>query len=406
MAASGDVYQYVEPDGVIIPDTEVIQTQVIAEYKALFGQDFIVTANTAQGLLISAETQSRDGIAVNNATVANQINPNIAGGIFLDAIAALTGIQRTVATYSTVVGTVTGVAGTIIPAGSQAKETVGQQVFQTVSMITIPIGGSIDVTFQAVNAGPIAVSPGTLTQIVSVVLGWETVTNSAAGTLGTETQSDDALRLYRRNTLAIQGEGLAEAILSGLYATPNVHSATFRENFLTTTEVIDGVTMNPNSIYACVDGGTDSDIAATLVAKKNGGCQYTNGAGISVSVSYTEPFSGQVMTILFDRPTPVPVKIRVTIRVQDTLSDPLTAVQNAILNYAAGLIPGEPGFTVGTSVSPFEIAGAINYYSRSIFVTLVEVSLQTPVSYSTNTLPIAIFEIATIAVSDITVIIL
>lgn len=406
MAASGDVYQYVEPTGVIIPDTEVIQNQVIQEYKAVFGQDLITTANTPQGGLIAAETLARDGTAVNNATVANQINPNIAGGIFLDAICALTGTQRTVATYSTVTGTVTGVSGTIIPQGSQAKETVSQQLFQTMSAVTIPVGGSTTVEFQALLPGPIAVNTSTLTQIVSEVLGWETVTNAAPGNIGTSTQSDDALRLYRRNTLAIQGQGLAEAILSGVYAVPNVHSAIFRENFLTTTEVIDGVTMNPNSIYVCVDGGTDSDIAATLVAKKNGGCQYTNGAGVPVSVVYIEPFSGQVMTILFDRPTPVPVKIKVTIRVQDTLSDPVTAVQNAILNYAAGLIPLEAGFTIGTSVSPFEIAGAVNYYNRSIFVTLVEVSLQSPVSYSTNTLPIAIYEIATIAVSDITVVIL
>lgn len=406
MALSNNVYQYVEPDGVIIPDTQVIQDQVIAEYKDLFGQDLIITPNTPQGLLIAAETQARDGIAVNNATVANQINPNLAGGIFLDAICALTGIQRTVATYSTVVGTLSGVGGTIVPSGSQAKETVSQQIFQTVSTVTIPVSGTINVTFQAMNPGPIAVSPGTLTQIVSVVLGWETVTNAAAATVGADTQSDDALRAYRKNTLAIQGQGLAEAILSGVYAVPNVKSATFRENVLTTTEVIDGVTMEPNSIYICVDGGTDNDIAATLVAKKNGGCQYTNGAGIPVSVSYTEPFSGQVMNILFDRPTPVPVKIRVTVRVNDTLSDPQTLVKTAILNYAAGLIPGEVGFTVGTSVSPFEIAGAINYYNRSIFVTLVEVSLQSPVSYSTNTLPIAIFEVATIEISDITVVIL
>lgn len=406
MAFSNNVYRYIEPDGVIIPDTEVINNQVISEYRAEFGQDLIVTPNTPQGLLISAETQARDGIAVNNATLANQINPNLAGGIFLDAICALTGIQRTVSTFSTVVGTLTGVGGTIVPSGSQAKETVNQQIFQTVSTVTIPVGGSIEVTFQAVNPGPIAVSPGTLTQIVSVVLGWETVTNAAAATVGADTQSDDALRAYRKNTLAIQGQGLAQAILSGVYAVDNVKSATFRENVLTTTEVIDGVTMAPNSIYLCVDGGTDNDIATTLVAKKNGGCQYTNGAGVPVSVTYTVPFSGQVMTIKFDRPTPVPVKIRVTIKVADTLSDPQILVQNAILNYAAGLIPGETGFTVGTSVSPFEIAGAINFYNRSIFVTLVEVSLQSPVSYSTNTLAINIFEIATIAVSDITVIIL
>jgi uncharacterized phage protein gp47/JayE len=405
MAFSNNVYQYVIPDGVIIPDTEVINQQVINEYQDQFGQDLIVTPNTPQGILISAETQARDGIAVNNATLANQINPNLAGGVFLDAICALTGIQRTVASFSTVVGSLTGVGGTIVPAGSQAQETVGQQIFQTVSSVTIPTTGSIDVVFQALNPGPIAVSPGTLTQIISVVLGWETVTNAAAANIGTDTQTDDSLRAYRKNTLAIQGEGLAKSILSGVYAVANVTSATFRENVLPSTQTIDGVTMLPNSVYLCVNGGADSDIAATLVAKKNGGCQYTNGAGIPVSVSYTEPFSGQVMNILFDRPTPIPVKIQVTIKVIDTLSDPQTLVQNAILNYAAGLIPGETGFTVGTSVSPFEIAGAINFYNRSIFVTLVEVSLQSPVTFSTNTLPITIFQIATIAVSDITVII-
>lgn len=399
-----DVYTYVEPQGVIIPDTEVIQQQVIEEYKALFGQDLITTPNTPQGLLIAAEVQSRDGIAVNNATLANQINPNIAGGTFLDAILALTGTQRTTATYSTVVGTVTGVVGTIIPSGSQAKEVVGGETFQTVSSVTIPAGGSIDVTFQALNPGPIAVSTGTLTQIVSVVLGWETVTNSAPAALGTDTQSDESARAYRKATLGVQGMGLAVSILSGVYATPNVRSATFLENVFNTTQVISNVTMNPNSIYLCVDGGTDLDIANTLVARKNGGCQYTNGAGIPVTVPIVVPFSGQAMNILFDRPTPVPVKIEVTVRQDTGLSDPTTTVTQAVLDYAAGLIPGETGFTVGTDVSPFEIAGAVNFYDRSLFVTLVRVSLQSPISFSTNTLPIEIFQIATIAASDITVI--
>lgn len=403
MASSGTVYIYVEPDGIIVPDTSFIQSQVINEYLALFGADLITTANTPQGLLIAAEVLARDGVAINNATLANQINPNIAGGIFLDAICALMGIIRTPATFSTVTGTVTGVAGTIIPAGSQASETVSNQVFQTTTSVTIPTGGSIDVIFQAITPGPIGVTPGTLTQIISVVLGWETVTNADSAIVGTNTQSDDALRAFRKDTLAILGMGLAPSILSHVTSVPNVTSATFIENVFPTTEVISGVTMLPNSIYVCVSGGVDLDIATALVASKNGGCQYTNGAGIPVSVPYTVPFSGQSMTILFDRPTLVPVKIQVTIKAEDTLSDPITAVQNAILNYAAGLIPGETGFTIGTSVSPFEIAGAVNFYDRSIFVVLVEVSKQSPISFSTNTLPITIFQMATIARSDIEV---
>lgn len=402
-----DVYQYVEPQGVIVADTNVISDMVIEEYKALFGQDLITTPNTPQGLLIAAETQARDGIAINNALLANQINPNLAGGIFLDAILALTGMQRTAATFSTVVGTVTGVVGTIIPSGSQAQETVGQQIFQTTSTVTIPVGGSIDVTFQALNPGPISVTSGTLTQIVSLVIGWETVTNTDPAVLGTNTQSDDSVRNFRKATLGKQGMGLAVSILSAIYATANVKSATFRENIANIVTVIDFVTMQPHSIYLCVDGGTDLDIATALVATKNAGADYTNGAGIPVTVPFTEPFSGQVMSIKFDRPNPRPILVRVTIKANTSLSDPQTSVKDAIINYANGLIPGEPGFTVGTSVSPFELSGAINYYNRAIFVLLVEISYgpPDPLSYVTTTLPIKIFEIATINASNITVLI-
>ena len=52
------------------------------------------------------------------------------------------------------------------------------------------------------------------------------------------------------------------------------------------------------------------------------------------------------------------------------------AVQNAILTYVAGGIPNEPGFTVGASVSPFQIAGAINILVPGLFVQEVQVAIQ------------------------------
>ena len=401
------VYNYIEPSGVIIPDTDVIQEQVIEEYKNIFGFDLIVTPNTPQGLLITAETLARDAVAVNNATLANQINPNIAGGLFLDAILALTGIERTPATFTTVIGTVTGVVGTIIPAGSQARISTNDELFETTTLVTIPLGGTITVLFQAVNSGPIDVGVGTLTDIVSTVLGWETVTNaSGEETLGTNTQSDIAAKSYRKATLAIQGQALPEAILSGVNALPNVTSATFLENIESTPEVVSGVSMNPNSIYVCVDGGADLAIAEVLTNKKSGGCGYTNGAGVPVSVPVTVPFSGQIIDVLFDRPTPVPQLVRVTVTASETLSNPTTVVKNAILAYAAGEIPGESGLVIGEDVSCFELASAINYYDRSIFVQDLEISDIAPVSYSNVTKTIEVFEIAIILASSISVTVL
>jgi len=399
-----DVYNYVEPEGVIIPDTEEIQNQVISEFKSLFGSDLITTPNTPQGLLISAETSERDAVAVNNATLANQINPNVAGGIFLDAIAALMGIQRTVATYSTVTATLTGAIGAIIPSGSLAKETVFGELFQLVSTTVIPIGGSITAQFQAVNPGPIACNPSTLTQKVSVVIGWETVTNLAAAVLGTDTQTDDQMRSYRRNTLAVLGQALPQAILSGLYATPNVQSATFIENVTSAPAVIQGVSLVANSIYTCVDGGTDADVADVLLNKKSGGCAYNNGApgATPVSINRTDPYSGQVYAIKFDRPQLIPIFVQVSYRAGQ--SDPTTTIKNAILNYADGLIPGEPGWVVGADASPFELAGAVLYFDNTIFIENVALSLLPGGPFTSVTIPIGAFQKATITPSSIAVI--
>ena len=97
-----DVYDYILTTGVIVSDTGVINEEVITEYQQAFGSDLVTTPNTPQGVLITAETAARVAVADNNAALANQINPNVAGGVFLDAIGALTGTYRTPATPSTV----------------------------------------------------------------------------------------------------------------------------------------------------------------------------------------------------------------------------------------------------------------------------------------------------------------
>src|ERR1700733_1802182 len=110
-------YIYDPLSGVILPQTAFVLAQVIAEYQEAFGADLIVTPDTPQGMLIVAETLARIEVLRINADLANQINPNLAGGVFLDAIFALTGSERNPQVYSTVPGLLTGVATTVIPAG-------------------------------------------------------------------------------------------------------------------------------------------------------------------------------------------------------------------------------------------------------------------------------------------------
>lgn len=397
-------YDYLVETGVIVPDTQDLLNTVQSEFKDAFGQDLIVTSDTPQGVLIAAEVAARSAVVRNNAALANQINPNLAGGVFLDAILALTGSARAAQTYSVAPMNLAGVAGTVIPITVQIANSNGD-LFSPVGIVTLNSEGEATVNFQALKPGPIAAPANSLTHIVVGVLGLETATNPAAATLGALTQSDQAARLFRRNILAIQGNAQSEAIISGLYTVPNVLSISYRENVTNSVQVIDGVTLQPHSMYACVDGGTDLSVATMIQTKKGGGCGYSNGAGTPVTVNVTDPASGQIYPVSFDRPGTVPILVKVTLSVGQSTLDPTTTVQNALLNYVNGLLEGEPGFTLGTPVSCFELAGAINKAEPLFFIHNVQTSLISPVSFSNAEIPIAIYQKATLNVSGITVVV-
>lgn len=503
-------YDYIKTTGLIIANTSEILAGVQQEYKNAFGEDIVVTADSPQGVLITAEALARDKVVNNNAALANQINPNTAGGPFQDAICALTGIQRKPATKTVVEGVeLTGIPGTLIPAGSQAQTTIGD-LFELQSGVVLDGSGDATGTFASVEFGAVPCTIGDLNQVVTGITGWETVNNPNVGALGQDTQSDVSLRAFRLNTLAYQGTALPVAIISALYYVEGVQSLAFLENYndvpvgalirvtngatlsnttwgmttagtitigtsainfalsgqalpspnpwpvakytttanvaltglgtqaggdwsgamtaadivlvknntsaienglysvasgawsrvagYTDTTVILGsisdISMIKNSIYVSIKGGSDLDVAAALLENKSLGAGW-NG---NTTVNIVEPISQQSYPVKFTRAASVPVSIRVTI----SAGDP-TDIVNAIMAYVNGEIDGETGFVVGSDVSPFEIAGAVGKLLPGTFMTKVEVSYDSPLSFSTNTLPIRVDQIATTQISAIEV---
>lgn len=398
-------YIYIADSGVIVPDTSVVETQVQDEFKAIFGSDLNVDPRTPQGALIVNETIARTTTLRNNAQIANQINPNLAGGVALDAILALTGTQRITAQFTTVAAILTGQPGAPVPALSQAQEIVNNEVFELIADVVLDLTGTAVGEFRALNSGAISCLANTLTKVVSGVLGWETVNNPDAGNLGETTQSDVQARAERNVTLAAQGASLAEAIISQLYLTEGVTRVSFRENISSSTEVIGGVTMIPHSIYAVVEGGTDFDVATSIALKKSGGCAYNNGLGDNISQLITQPFSGQVQDILFDRPLLVQILVQITVTPPASIQDPTSIVKQAILDYQDGLIPGMGKLNIGTPVSAFELGAAVVEENPAIVVRSVGISLVSPLNFSCAEIPIQIWERAYIISSNISVIV-
>lgn len=382
------IYDYQSKSGVIVPDTANVREEVANEFKEALGQDLDTSDSTPQGLLINAETVARQSVANNNALLANQINPNIAEGVFLDAIWGLTGGQRLKATKTLVYNVLLkGIPSTTIAEGLIVQS--GSNEFTSISTVTLNAQGSASVTFQAVNSGAIACPINTLTQIITPVLGLESVNNPIAGVIGKEEESDQAARKRRRNTLALQGVALPEAIISNLYDLDGVKSLAFRENTANETAIIDGITMKPHSIWACINGGSEQDIAKTLLNTKSLGAGY-NG---NIEVNVIDETSGQRYKVQFDRPEEILIYIKVTVNTTYSSVDPYTAIASAIINYANGEQEGEVGFVVGSSISPFEISGAVNREYPSLFVKKVELSTD-GVNYAVAEINIALDQLA------------
>lgn len=391
-------YNYVTNEGIIVPDTADTQAEVQAEWLAAFGDDLPLDPATPQGIQITMETTARDAVARVQAEVANQINPDISGGVWLDAIWALLGGQRNPAERSILNDVeLAGVPGTTIPLYSLASVQSSGALFRSTAEVILGVTGTAVVSFEAVDPGAVSVPAHGLNIVASGVLGWESVDNPTAAIVGRPVESDVAGRRRRRRTLALQGGSIPEAIQSAVYALPGVRSLSFYENITDAPITFEGVNLVPHSVYFCVDGGNTDDIAMALLENKTLGAAW-NGADHPI----VEPASGREYPVKFDRPTEITLYVRVTVRKN---SLPLaTIVPDALMQYADGELEGDSGLDVGKDVSPFELASAINQVYPTVYIQLVETSIDGS-TWTSTVRTVLIDEVARLTTSRVIVVI-
>ena len=392
-----DLNDYITKEGVLVPDTADLKSDVEQEFVTALGQGLDLSPETPQGRQIEAETLARKEVLDNNALIANALNPNTSFGVFLDSLAALTGTTRRWATHTLVLCTVTGSPDTTVPAGSLARTKAGD-TFALTNDAVIGANGTVQAFFQAQESGPVPCEVGTLTQIMSPVLGWETVNNPSVAALGTDAESDTSLRQRRQQQL-YRGEALLESIKSSVRQVEGVLSVYGYENYTSAVETIDGISIQPHSIYIVVDGGKDEDIAEAIYENKSLGCGYTGTEEVTVKGAFDVPYK-----VAFNRPDYKPIQISVTVEAPSTsvAVDIEQSVKNALSAWAAGKISGISGLDLGVDVSPFEAGAAVSDYLPDLFVKNVQVGLVSG-SLGTAVLNMKVNQKATLAQENITV---
>ena len=303
--------------GLTVDSAADVLAQVEADWQNAFSGGGLppldVDPATPAGQLIATQAaliQAKDSEIL---FLANQFNPETSEGRWQDALGKIYFLKRKTAEPTVVTCTCTGLYNTIIPAGSIVQNTDGYQL-RSLDSATIPSSGTVNVEFAVTETGPVEIPAGSVTKIITVIPGWDTVTNAAAGVLGRDEETRTEFETRRYNSVAANAQGSVLAIQGAIAQVDGVLDCVVMENSTNEQITVHGVNIDPHSICASVYGGDGTDIAEAIYRRKDAGCGTTG----NTAVSYVDAdYNNAVYTYNILRPTPTAVKMTVTIKQTD-----------------------------------------------------------------------------------------
>jgi uncharacterized phage protein gp47/JayE len=330
---------YIDETGLVLESLADIVTDLETSFKAIYGEDINVDANSPDGQMINIFAQAKIDMLDLISQVYNSFSPTSAIGSTLDQRCAINGVVRKAATRTTVYLDITTDRVASLP----GLDTVGSIPF-TVSdgsgnkfnliTATTTINGVNSLLFSAEEAGAVEVIDDTITNIETVTLGVLTANNPSGAIIqGANEETDAQLRFRRSQSVANPSTGYLDGLTSALLGIEEVLYALVFEN---NTSVTDANGIPPHSIWPIVDGGDEDDIADIINKKRNAGCGMYNGTGptgptgTAKSVTITQ-VNGVPIDILFSRPQYYDLYIEIVITSKQVghSIDP-TGVKNSI----------------------------------------------------------------------------
>src|SRR5471030_1119718 len=319
--------------GITLPAGSDILAGRMADINDAFGGGVNQSLTTPEGQIARSDSAIIEDKNANIAEIVNQVNPDYSSGRWQDGIGRIYFMDRIAAVGTVVTCTCVGLVGTYIPIGSQAQDNSGY-IYSSITDGTISSDGTVDIDFQCVTTGPIPCPAGTLTTIYRSIFGWDSVINSAAGTLGVNVESRTDFEFRRKNSVAANAVNSPQSIYANVLAVDGVLDAYVIDNPLGTAVNIGSTNYSvaKNSVYVAVVGGAESDIAAAIWEKKSLGCSYNGNTSYTVyDDNYIEPKPAYVVTWQ----TPAAVPIYFSVQIENSTSLPgniVTLIQTAIVS--------------------------------------------------------------------------
>jgi uncharacterized phage protein gp47/JayE len=379
---------YVDATGIHAPTFTDIQDYLISQFQAIYGVDIVVDPATQDGQLIGVFALA---IADANAAcinVYNSFSPSTAQGVGLSSMVKINGLVRQIPSNSTAPLLIVGSAGTVIINGV-AQDTPGN-AWNLPPSVIIPPGGSITVTGTCATPGAISAAPGDIARIKTVTLGWQSVSNTTAATVGSPVENDALLRIRQSQSTALPALTVLDGIIGAVAAVPGVVQVRGYENDTNSTDPVTGIPAH--SIAMVVQGGDAHTIAQTMLYKKTPGCFTQGNTRQSVN-----DFFGLPHDIGFFIPTPIDVGVHITLKAKPGYSTVIGAlISQNVSDYINGLGSGvivyysklwTPANLVNTPTGGEQ--------SDTYDITVMTIASPATGTYGTTNIPITIFQQAT-----------
>lgn len=293
------------------------------QYKGIYGDDVYLGPDSEDGQWVAVQAQAAYDTAALAAMTYASFSPVTAQGTGLARVVKINGLEKLVASNSTVDLVIVGTAGTPIADGIAIDSL--QQKWLLPASVLIPGPGTITVTATAELPGAINALPNTITSIFTPTLGWQTVNNPSAATAGSPVESDGTLRARQIVSTSLPALTVLEATIGAVENVPGVTQVKGYEN---DTGATDSNGIPAHTISLVVEGGTDVAAATAMRVKKTPGTRTFGTTSVALVDS-----KGMPITINFFRPDDAVIGARITIAELDGYSTDYAAlIQTAVAN--------------------------------------------------------------------------
>ncbi|MFG0231735.1 baseplate J/gp47 family protein [Achromobacter sp. 413638] len=367
----------VDATGIHAPTYADVLNYLQTQFRAIYGADVYLGSDSQDGQFLAILASAINDTNTVAVQVYNSFSPAKGIGEALSSNVKINGIKRAKASASTVDLRIVGQAGTTIVNGI-AKD-ANQQQWALPATVVVPPAGEVTVTASSTQQGAVSAAAGTITQIGTPTLGWQSVTNPAAATPGAPVESDAALRVRQAVSVALPSRTVLEGTVGAVASIAGVARYRAYEN---DTSATDGNGIPSHSISLVVDGGDAMAIASAIAAKKTPG---TGTYGTTTEI--VTDIYGIAHPIRFFRPTTAPITAALTIK---ALTGYTTAVGGQIKDAVVAYVNAVAiGGGLSGSVEWGDAITAANSVGGGTVYKLVSLTLSGPSGAGTPDVPLA-----------------